>query len=474
MKIKVSSKDVLWSYCGYFLSLFTNLIVLPFVMKFVAATELGLWYTFLSIGQIVTIFDGMFSGSISRNITYAWSGAQELKSEGVQSAALFQQKINYHLLVSILMTCKRIFAVIATVALVFFMTAGTAYIGYTAKEVDVYTWVAAWIVYCVGLFTNLYYSYWVTALRGVGAIQQSQKASIVSKATQVIVSVVGLFCGGGIIALSLAGLLSGIVLRIMGKAYLFRYENIEKHYREFSDKISKSEIRSNFKAIWHNAKKSGLVCVGAFAITQSTTLICASFLGLEETASYGLTQQIINCLVGVSLIYFNTIRPKLTELKVSGDDNREQFVATMSLAVTIYYAIFAVGMIGLIGLGLPVLSLLKSDTELPVVMVVFMGIYMFLENNHSMFAGIIEMSNTVPYVKASLISAVCIVVFDLISAKFTTFGIYGLMMVQCVVQLCYSNWKWPMVIMKQYHLSPFRMIRIGAKEGMSMLRRLKH
>lgn len=468
--VQITKSDYLWSYIGYFFTLFTNVIILPFVMKLVPTKELGLWYTFLSVGQICNIFDSTFTISVSRNVTYAWSGMKEIRAEGFDKEELKNTNgPNYRLLISLVATCRAIFGTISIIALAMLLTGGTAYIGYTAKEINRNIWLLSWCIYSLGVFLNLYYSYWLTGLRGIGAIKQSQIANVFAKGTQIVLSLVGLFLGGGIIALSVSFFVSGLVLRVVAKRFFMKYEGIGEAHRKYRKEIKRSEVRENFKKIWFNAKKNGLNAIATFAITQSTTLICSAYLGLSETASYGLCLQIITAVAGVAMIYFNTVKPKMTELKIGGEETREDFIKCASLSITIYWLMYLVEMIVLVTIGLPVLGLLKSDTTIPLAMISFMGFYLFLENNHSLFAGIIEMSNYVPYVKAAMISGAFIIVGEYFMANFTTKGIYGLMFVQFIVQLVYNNWKWPSVILKEYHLTPFSVLRIGVKQMVSII-----
>lgn len=470
--VKITKSDYIWSYIGYFFTLFTNVIILPFVMKLVPTKELGLWYTFLSVGQLVNIFDNTFTLSVSRNLTYAWSGILEIRAEGFDKEELKgTDGPNYRLLISLVATCRAIFGTISVIALALLLTGGTAYIGYTAKEIGRNVWLVAWCIYSLGVFLNLFYSYWLTGLRGIGAIKQAQVANVFAKGTQIVLSLAGLFMGGGIIALSISFFVSGLVLRVAAKHSFMKYEGINEANKKYRKQIKRDEIRDNFKKIWFNAKKNGLNAIATFAITQSTTLICSAYLGLDETASYGLCLQIITAAAGFALIYFNTVKPKMTELKIGGEETKDDFIKCASLSITIYWLMYLAEIIVLVTIGLPILGLLKSDTAIPLAMILFMGLYLFLENNHSLFAGIIEMSNYVPYVKAAMISGACIIAGEYFMANFTSRGIYGLMFVQFIVQLVYNNWKWPSVILKEYHLTPFTVLRIGVKEMGEMIMR---
>jgi hypothetical protein len=82
LKITASKKDVLWSYVGYFFNLGVNIVLLPFILRYLSREELGIWYTFTGIYALVILVDFGFSTTFVRNLTYAWSGVQDLQEEG--------------------------------------------------------------------------------------------------------------------------------------------------------------------------------------------------------------------------------------------------------------------------------------------------------------------------------------------------------------------------------------------------------
>ena len=69
--MKVRKKDVIWSYLARTFSLGVNVILLPLIMRFLSDTDLGLWYVFASISQVVNLFDFGFNATLSRHMTYA-------------------------------------------------------------------------------------------------------------------------------------------------------------------------------------------------------------------------------------------------------------------------------------------------------------------------------------------------------------------------------------------------------------------
>ena len=81
--IKITKKDVLWSYFAQIFTVASGLITLPLILKLLSAEEIGMNYLMLSLGALVSLFDFGFTPQFSRNIAYVFTGAQVLQKEGV-------------------------------------------------------------------------------------------------------------------------------------------------------------------------------------------------------------------------------------------------------------------------------------------------------------------------------------------------------------------------------------------------------
>lgn len=466
MKIKIGNRDLIWSYMGYALNLCVNVLLIPFAVKYISASELGLWYTFLSIGSLVQLLDFGFSTTLVRNVTYAWSGVTTLKKEGFQkldtSAGEDGTHTDFRLLVLILKSSATICLIVALVALLVMVSAGSVYVSYIVRDLNVELMLIAWFIYALAVFLNIYYNYWTTSLKGVGAIAQSQKAIVFSKLVQIVISIAGMVMGYGIFAMTVAYLLSGVTLRVFSKWYLYHYKEIGAYIKKYSPTLKRAEKTELLKLVWFNAKKTGIASVASFLITQSTTLICSAYLSLEVTSVYGLTLQIVNAIVSVAQMYFQTIVPMLTDLKVSNDKDKE--IKLLSKAVTVYWLLYWCGVLGMSVIGMPLLRLLKPNTVIPLGMFLFVGLYMFLERNHSLFCNYISLSNTIPYVQAGVYSGLITVVTLFVAASVFHADIYALMFIQFFIQLSYNNWKWPYVVLKSIKINLFTMFKIGVKE----------
>ncbi len=100
-------------------------------------------------------------------------------------------------------------------------------------------------------------------------------------------------------------------------------------------------------------------------------MICSAFIGLEATASYGICLQLITVVRGVSQIFFDANQPKMINTKVSG--NIEKSKKELSLAMVIYWGVFILVITVLATIGIPLVHLIRSNTPLPLFMVLIHG-----------------------------------------------------------------------------------------------------
>lgn len=460
--ISITKKDIAWNYIGNIMNLGVSIFILPVVLRRLSAQELGLWYVFGSMATLVQMLDFGFSPAITRNITYAWSGAKELMTEGISEASTDGQP-NYSLLGNLMAASKQIYFVISMVALVALLSIGSVYIKSLLPS-DAGQLLMAWILYAFGIFFNIYFSYWSPMLRGLGKIKEINQATLVSKMAYIVLAIIGLSLGGGLVSLAAFYLLSALIFRLMS-IMLFR-----KSMGQELDKVkprSKGQTRDILRKIWPNARKQGIVTVGAWLTTGANTLICSSFLGLEVTSRYGLSLSLLGVINSVSNLLFSSYIPELASLKIQ--KGKERLVKVFSRGIAMQWVVSISGILALTFIGPPALSLIGSKSQLlPIGQLLILGIVLFLEWNHSTFATLITLSNKIPFVKSSLYSGSAIVILSVLSAKFTTLGILGLIGSQGLVQLAYNNWHWPRRALRENDMTIGSIIN-SSRQELSML-----
>lgn len=73
--------------------------------------------------------------------------------------------------------------------------------------------------------------------------------------------------------------------------------------------------------------------------------------------------------------------------------------------------------------------------------------------------------------KPALLSGIGIAIGSFIVLKYTSWEILGLVLVQGFCQVVYNNWKWPLVVLKEFHLNIPQFVCIGFREAYYKLKK---
>ncbi|GEL67592.1 O-unit flippase-like protein [Marinilactibacillus psychrotolerans] len=469
MNIKIGKKEVIWSYMGYILNNGTNLILMPFVLNFLPTQELGLWYTFLSVGGMVNLLDFGFLPTITRNFTYSWSGVKKLTKSGLGNEKT-DATPNYELLYLIIKASRMIYLIIALTALAGMTTLGTLYVINILEDNFSLKYIVAWIIYSVAVFLNMYYGYWRAALKGVGLVKGSQKSILYARLVQIVVSLVCLFLGLTIIGVALAYLVSGVVTRQLSIKYFYNSERIKG---KLNYKVAYKDIVENIKevflVIWHSAWRTGIFSLGTFLTLQSSVLFTSNYLGLKVTASYGLAFQMFNMLYALASIFFSTYMIKMSEARVN--NNNKMIKEFFSLSIVVSWIAYVIGVIGIVFFSEPILRIIGSNTSmLPRPILMYMGIDLFLDFNYNKFVSYILTGNSIPFYKSSFLSGVGVVILTFALLNFTNLGIWSILISRTMIQGIYNYWYWPKFVLKELDMKISEIIKIGFNEVSKLIK----
>lgn len=467
--IKLGKKDIIWSYLAQFLSMGAGVLTLPFILNKLSAAEIGLNYILITVGSVIALVDLGFAPQFARNFTYVFSGALELKKEGIGKTG---KEINFELLSNLLKTARCIYAVLAIFAFILLICIGTPYVykttqGFSAVPHALYVW----IIYSIGVVFQIFYSYYFSMLLGKGQIKEQKYAIIGNKLIYVVILISGLYLGWGLLSVALAQMISPFFGRYLSYSYFYSEELKEK--LSPYGRIERKKILDIYKTLWHNAKRTAIVSIGTYAILRLSMFVAGLYLSLEEFASYGLMVQLYGILATVSCTLMQISQPKLASLRA--ENNKAGLVKTFSTALIIYYILFILGSLILISVGNQLLGLIKSNADLPSRLILSVyGIVMFLEYNHSNFAILISSNNNIPFAPASIITGIAVCIGIFISVKYTTLGILGLVLVQGICQAAYQNWAWPRYAINELHISLKQILIVGCNSLTDKLSHMIH
>lgn len=453
IKVNIRKKDVFWVYTSRFLTIGINLLLLPLIMRYLNEDELGLWYVFSSIAQVVNLFDFGFNSTISRHMTYAWSGANTLEKISVSDD--FKDETNNSLVAEIIVTCKIVYLIISLVALIVMLLAGTAYVYKVVREGMTINIIMSWIIYMLSVFLNMFYGYWSSLLQGIGAVAERSKMSVFSKVTQIIIASVLIFRGYGLLGFVISYFTSGVLLRILGKFYF------EKRTKELEiiRRVEIDRIKKCFSAVWGTAWKDGVVMLAQYLSTQANTLICAYYIDLASASVYGVMTQIVSVIASVAASYFTAYQPAFSSACLRKDVTEQKRI--VCVADFVYKGIFILGVIVLFLIGFPLLRVIRPSMDISISFSILLCLFYYFFNQKDLFASMIASSNEIPYWKSYAVTAVCSLVASIILVRVFNMGIMGLVLAQFSTNLAFNCWKWPIYLMRMVEIKYKDIYRIG-------------
>jgi hypothetical protein len=403
----------------------------------------------LNIGALVLLFDFGFSNQFSRNISYVFSGSQELKKEGLITIPE-NGKINYHLLKIVISTSRIIYRILALLVIVTMLLPGTWYIyNVTNRFTLVSNTLLIWLLYSISVAFNVYYLYLKSFLIGKGAIAESRKVTVYSRIVYLCIAYILLLLKFGLISIVIADFSCLCLQRIISKKYFFT-KDLQTILKQYS--MTKFEFKNCFQIIWYNTKKIGIAAVSEFVVLRSGLFFSGLFLSAEDISSYGLMLQLIDGFSTISLT-MNTINmPIFAEYRII--NNHTGLLKKFSITTGIFYISFLLFVLCVIFLGNVFLVIIKSKTLLPdITILIIYSIMKLLWHNAGCFKGIILSGNSIPWVKSTFFTSIFVIIGIYLVLKYSYLGIMGIVFIQLIGQLCYTDWKWPSLVCREFGIS---------------------
>jgi O-antigen/teichoic acid export membrane protein len=446
--MNIGRKDVIWNYAATFLKIGVNVILLPFILRSFSQETVAIWSIFMTVITLTGLFDFGFNSSFARNVTYVVSGARELKKTGYEIVENHDGKIDYSLFKGLINAMKWFYSRMATVLFVLLVTAGTYYIHtilktYSGDHTEVYI---AWAILVVINSYYLYTMYYDSLMQGQGLIKRAKQIDVLGYSAYLITAATLILCRFNLIAI-----VSAQVLFVICKRFLSYRTVFTADFKQQLHAVEAERTRTLLKSIYPNALKIGLNGVGWNFISRSPMIIGSLFLPLKIIASYGITMQIIDLIWNVSSVYYYTYQPKIIQAR--SQDHCQAIKMRYLKSCWIQFFTFVVCGLALIFLGDWGLLLIKSKTPLlPVFFIMVALLVFFFALIYGTAEAVLLTKNEVPFYKASLVTGVATIILLFALLCYTDLGIWSLILAPGIAQAVYSNWKWPVVVVKELEI----------------------
>lgn len=457
MQIRASRADVLWNYAGTILSSVAGFLLLPFLIYYLSPTELGLWYVYLAVGNLVSLFQFGFSPTFARNFAFCWSGARELTREGcVRTEG--ESGVDPSLMAHLIMACKHVYRRVALIGFAVLAIPGTLYILSVTGGLDHAEVLASWAVFSAGVLFNVYFLWYESALGGIGAVAASNQVTIAARLAQVIVTAALLFAGFGLLGASIGFFFNALVFRLAGNRRFWRNPEVCRlNLRKVP--IDRDRMNQLFKTVSYNAFKDGGVQLANYASTQASSLICSSFLGLAQSGAFSIALQFATAIGNMARAYMTSCTPMLQSAYQRGD--RLLVQRTLGLSSAVYILLSLVGFIGVLVVVYPLLNMFGPGSNFDPLVYCGVMAYIFLFNWCALFASMLANMNTVPYVRAYVVTAAVGIALSTVLTSVPFFGAWGLILGLAVPQCAYNVWYWPAETARRVGSTPMRLLSMG-------------
>ena len=445
----VGKKDFVWTMLATFFKIGAGVLLFPIILKMLPAETVGVWTIFVTITQLTFIFDFGFNTSFARNVSYVFSGVSLLKRDGyehVESSSV--DRIDYALLGGTIRAMRYFYSRMAVVLFVLFAVLGTFYVytlmqDYSGNVGEVYI---AWGVLVLINSYNLYTLYYEALLNGRGEIKRVHQIILVGNVVYILLAIVLILLGGGLVAIVASQAVSVLLVRFLSKKAFYTSSIIEG-----LSVADDSNYKDILYAITPNAIKVGLTSLGGFIINKSSLFIGSLFVSLETMGSYGITLQLLVVIGMMAGIVTRVYMPKVFQWRV--EERLDLIKQKFYLSSVVMFLVFALSGIVIVLYGDWMLSVLKSNTTLlPTSLLILIFVQHYLEYNHSNAAQYLLSRNEVPFFKASLISAGCVLLLLGVFVVWLDMGMLGMILAPMIVQGVYQNWKWPLEVVRELRI----------------------
>ena len=249
------------------------------------------------------------------------------------------------------------------------------------------------------------------------------------------------------IGAALGYLANSVTLRIVSILYLNGHKEIEIKRRDDERKVSIAEIGHALRAVGHVAWRDGVVSFANYASTQAITLISSAFLGLTAAGIYSISLQLATAVINFASAYPKSFFPSMQAAVARNDYLAER--RYVSSGVVAYWILYSIATIGVLVFVIPLMPLIKPESEIDAIFFITMNIYMGMWNQHSLFCNYIVSMNEIPYMRSFLFASVLGVLLSCLFCGPMQLGAWGIIAGQGISQLLYNNWYWPIYLCRK-------------------------
>jgi len=424
------SSGVFWTGLVTVLRSAGFVLVLPVVLKRLPTDEVGLWYVFGGIAGLCGMVEMGFAPVISRFASYYLAGFRGLPGLEAFDPARQEEGINRAGIAGLVRMADRLYRLFALVILVAMSLGGYAWLAhyYGPAMAQPRNQIAFWVA-TLGVAGSMTGFFWTGLLFGINRVQDYQKAVLGGITLNYGVILLGLALHWGLLALVLGQLTLSFYQRWRCRIVFLKHCPIDREG---------PALPIGWRHLWPMTWRGGLMGFGMYlASATAVTLVCGQLFGLETTARYALSIQLMLVPFALGNTWVLVKYPLISTLYVQGRlAEIRKIVAERLLLQTLSYAVlcalawkWAPPLLGYLGARTNFL-----EPRLLALVMAVGAVDLFV----GAVATVVQSGNQFPFVKSKLLNGTLTMLLAWVLGKWL--GLAAMICAPALAQCLYNGW----------------------------------
>ncbi|WP_027481690.1 hypothetical protein [Deinococcus pimensis] len=286
-----------FSFVSRTLSLF---VVLPAILQLFSTAQINLWYLLLSFLTFAAAFDFGFSPTFVRLLSYRQGTSKEPGTTRGERRELTR-------------VMRRLYRVIAMVALLFSATIGTLFI---ASKITAFggaqpVYWSLWALCMCSVALSLYAGFYSSLMVGNGKLVAQKRLEAALYTVFVLATIVATYLFKNFALSFLLFQAPGVLLFFIYRAFVRRDEDLSFLLTSTDEAAKRDLVREVLQTSW----RSGVGVIFSNGILQLSPVIYSLFVGDHQSAAYALSLRLLSTISQFSQAPFYSRIPELSQMR---------------------------------------------------------------------------------------------------------------------------------------------------------------
>lgn len=314
-------RAVVYALAGRGWGLFSGVLTLLLVVRFLTPDEQGYYYTFASLLAMQVLFELGMSYVVMQFASHEMAYLSWTNTGVIEGDAQAKNRLR-----SLLLLMAKWYGAIAVMIVAVILPVGWVFFSVNHPQAIV-NWQPAWIWLVLAAATNIFFLPLLALLEGCGRITEVARLRMYQNIIGSLAAWALLVSGGGLLAMPAMN--TGLALTIL----IWLWRTKRTFFKDLLAHQTNAAIGISWKTeIWPFQWKIALSWLSGYFIFQLFTPVLFAYRGAMEAGQVGISFSIANALMSIAMAWINTQAPKFGTLvsKKDYDNLNKIFSITLS------------------------------------------------------------------------------------------------------------------------------------------------